>query len=185
MARSKPRSKPKPRPRPEPKPERKSTEKGWTQNALVSGVVPAVVAGLISFLVAHQQSDDSAKQALETQQIQEAGQLETAAGNLYQTTTSVYNFQMKCAGANLNWQQCANIAPDFNSYSAAVTSFGPASLDVKDQQASRLAASMGSAAAKMISVTSAAAGETQWNTMLNEYAALEGRCAQIIQGQVS
>ena len=176
---------PKPRPRPKNRDRDKGKGRleGWTQNALISGVVSAIVAGLIAYFIGHAQSQDAARQAQSAHQTQEAGQLENVASVLYQVSTNIYNFQLKCAGANLSWRQCASISPDFNSYSAATTAFGPASFNVTDQKASSLATSFDSAVSKVINAGSVSAAKSDWLTMLNLYTDLEARCAQLIKGQ--
>jgi len=43
---------------------------GLTGNALVTALISAIVSGVISFFVAHQQAQDSARQAVTGQQVQ-------------------------------------------------------------------------------------------------------------------
>jgi hypothetical protein len=163
-----------------------------TNNALVAGLiiglVTVILSGLVSYEVAErttrEQNQDAASQAESSEQTQEAAQLETAATTLYQTASSVFTFQLKCARESDTWRSCEGLAPGFNVYSTAISSFDADMFNIADQEASLLANSFSLAAAGTLNATTEADAETDWDNMLDGYINLIRRCGQIIQGQV-
>lgn len=153
-----------------------------TNNALVAGVVSAIVAGIIAFLVAHFQEQDAASQAHAVQEAQAAGQLETAANALYQSSTSVYNFQLKCSNGSETRKECAALAPSLNVFSADMTTFDADGLNIADKKAAGLAQEFAKGATDTIATPSTTQAKKLWSNMLTLYLELIGRCAQLIQG---
>lgn len=80
---------------PGPKPKRK-----WdflTNNAVVAGIVSAIVAGAISLMVAHDQIQDTHRQANASQQAAVADRIETDASRLYRDGLMVADHNISCA----------------------------------------------------------------------------------------
>ena len=156
-----------------------------TYNALVAGLVPAIVAGLtsllVSLLVTHFQDQDAASQARYGQQALAAGQLEAAATALYQGTTGVYNFQLRCIRTRQTWQDCAAQAPGLTNFSAGTTTFDAASANIADQAAAELAGQFANVSAGTVAAPSAAQGKSLWSKMVTLYLELIKRCGQLIQ----
>jgi hypothetical protein len=150
---------------------------------VVAGVISAIVAGTISFLISYQQNQDAAGQTRNAQQIQQAAQLETAAANLYQMTNNVFNFQLKCVGENLTWQQCANIAPDFDAWDVASNNFTADDYNTADQQAASLADGLTNEATATIGAKTREEAQKEWGKMLTVYVDLIFRCGLLIQGK--
>jgi Tfp pilus assembly protein PilV len=69
---------------------------GLTGNALVTALISAIVAGVISFAVAHYQVQDTDRQAVASQQVAVAGQVEAAATEFYKDTFPFSQQQMRC-----------------------------------------------------------------------------------------
>ena len=70
---------------------------GLTGNALLSGIIAAIVSGLISFYVVHWQSQAAARQAVTSQQVAAAVQLQSAAETFDQVVDHLYWSDVKCA----------------------------------------------------------------------------------------
>ena len=163
----------------------KAKNRELTYNALVAGVVSAVVAGLVSLMVSslvrHSQDQTAARQARAGQQALAAGQLEAAATALYQGTTGVYNFQLRCIRTRETWQHCAAEAPGLTNFSADTTTFDAASANVADQAAAELARQFANVSAGTVAALSAAQGKSLWSKMVALYLELIKRCGQLIQ----
>jgi type II secretory pathway pseudopilin PulG len=154
-----------------------------TNNAVVASVVSAIVAGVISYLVANYQGQDAARQAQDALQTQQAQQIEAAATALYHSTNDVYNYQLKCAGANLGRRQCAAMSPDIDTFAGDTTSLGADIFNVTDRKAGQLATNFNLMATKVINDVSAADAKSDWYKMLDMYLDLQSRCGQLIKGQ--
>jgi hypothetical protein len=117
----------------------KTKNRKLTRNALRADVVSAIVAGLVSLLVSllvtHSQEREAAGQARVGQQALAAGQLEAAATALYQGTTGVYDFQLKCTRTRQTWQDCAAQAPGLANFSAHTATFDAVGADIADPAA--------------------------------------------------
>ena len=159
-------------------------------NALVTGVVSAVVGCgiislLVSLLITRVQNENSASQAAIGQQVQAAGQLEAAANALYQGTTNAYNFQLLCTkGGHNTWEECAAQALQvYPSYNVAVATLNTDGSNIADRSAAELANQLGSESADTISARSSADATKLWYSMVTTYAALIGRCGQLVQAR--
>jgi hypothetical protein len=149
---------------------------GLTGSALVSGIVSAIVAGAISFLIAHYQSQDAARQAISGQQTAAIVQLETAANVFYQGTIALWTGCIQNPG-----QPCANeaIADPWATYQAT---FNADRLNVSDPRAAALAARLDDLADITITYGTFNA-EPYIGEMDTTYQQLIARCGQLVQGQ--
>lgn len=157
---------------------------GLTGNALVSGVVSAVVAGAISFGVAHQQSQDSARQAVAGQQASAAAQLEAAATTFYRDAQNLYVSRSSCDGKGA--PTCMVTPPSLTTYFSDQAAFNADQLNVSDSKASALARQLsGYVQETLSSVGDPQKSSTFDNDMGNSYYELVTRCGQIIQSRDS
>jgi len=161
-------------------------------SALVAGVVCSLIAALITFRLTHQLDQAAARQARAaqharvvrlqlTRQAQAAGQLEKAAQTLYQSTASVYRYQVKCAEAGHTWPVCAALDSRLGDFSATTATFDTDNFNLADSAATRLTAQFARFSIGTVEAASAAGGQQQWTAMVTAYLDLVKRCGQLIR----
>jgi hypothetical protein len=152
-----------------------------SNNAVVAAIVAGIISLVVSLVVTHIQNDNTNSQAANGQQVQSAQDLEAAATSLYQSTTDVYNYQLKCVPGG-TWQVCvAEALQIYPNYSSSVTAFGAASSNIVDRTASQLANQLGSEAGAMIQPQSLNDAHKLWYELVTTYTNLIGRCGKLVQ----
>ena len=170
-------------------------EKGKSKRALAASVLAAaVISAFITFLVTHHLDQDAARQARATwhasvvrqpltQQAQAAGQLEKAANALYQSTASVYRYQVECAEHTGNtWPVCSALDPRLGDFSATTATFDTDRFGLADAAANRLTLRFAHFSIGAVEASSAAGAQRQWTSMVTAYLDLIKRCGQLIRG---
>lgn len=157
---------------------------GLAANALVSGVVSAIVGGLIAFYVANWQSQDSAKQAAASVQIQQIAQLEEAAETLLIDSNSMSEYANKCPSKGVDSLTCVNKAPGYNDFMTNIDVLAADTHNVTDVRMKHYALAMLQTAQGMVfDVTAQARLDDRIKELIN-YNKLIDRCGQLVRGQL-
>jgi hypothetical protein len=169
-------------------------EKRKSKRALAASMLAAaVISAFITFLLTHHLDQDAARQARATQhaavvrqqltrQAQAAGQLEKAAATLYQSTASVYRYQVNCAEAGRTWPVCAALDPRLGDFSATTATFDTDRFALADAAATRLTTQFAHFSIGAVEASSAVGAQRQWTSMVTAYLDLIKRCGQLIRG---
>jgi hypothetical protein len=153
-----------------------------TNNAVVAGVVSAIVAGVISFAVAHYQAQDADRQAVASQQVAIASEVESEATRFSQDINSAFQWHVICY--KIPASACTEKKPDINAVFADEQQLDVALDNISDHDVSTsIQDLLGDASILFI-------GSQNQNDYLKyavkatgDYAAVTYYCGQIIQGQ--
>lgn len=151
---------------------------GLTGNALVSGIVSAIVAGVISLVIAHNQDQDAARQAVADQQTSAAVQLQTAANVYYEAAFALWG---NCE-QNL-YVACNNGTAAGSPFAVAQTAFNADLANVSDPRASALAAQLVNLIGTAIDMSGSEHPGMYMTPVVAVYQELIIRCGQLIRGQ--
>jgi hypothetical protein len=157
---------------------------GLTGNALVAGIVTGIVGGAISFYVARWQSQDSARQAIASQRIQEVIQLETDAKTFFLVAYGAYINRQECLGGTASSCNQADSSISSSPLISAENALGADLANVSDTAAKKDADSLTYYALQALSEDGTSQGFTAWESMNNAYDNLLARCGLLIQGRV-
>ena len=153
-----------------------------TNNAVVAAVVSAIVAGVISFAVAHYQAQDADRQAVASQQVAIASEVESEATRFSQDVNSAFQWHVVCY--KIPASACIEKKPDINAIFADEQQLDVALDNISDHDVSTsIQDLLGDASILFI-------GSQNQNDYLkyavkatDDYAAVTYYCGQIIQGQ--
>jgi hypothetical protein len=162
--------------------------KGFTNNALLSAIVSVIIAGVISFVVAHWQSQDAARQAVTAQQVQEVLQLETAAETFDQAAYSAYADGWQCAHrvASACQQEQVSVPGSTSAIDSPLSSAQNALIadmnNVSDPAVRTDASNLVDQVQGALTEDGSQQGTTAWTNASEAYAHLLIRCGQLIKG---
>lgn len=172
---------------PAPKPRRKRDF--FTSSTLGIAIISAVVSGVISFLVAHYQSQDSARQATATQQVQEVIQLEADVKAYYSDVVDISNAYVNCTRVPRASRSAACIPANLNNLEDPLIK-AQANIDadlpsISDDQVRGAAYRFEMAVLKQANaILSNKANDSDWIDVFSQYESILERCGQLIQGQI-
>jgi len=164
---------------------------GLTGNALLTTLISAIVSGVISFFVAHQQTQDSTRQAVTGQQVQQVIQLEADVKTFDDAASGIYQMRAYCDNIPASFQrpqECVvkgNIldSPAINALINSEDTLIPDLANISDpvvtEDTDRLEEYV------QLALYNAAnhQGVISWANANIEYSAVITRCGRIIQGQ--
>jgi len=164
---------------------RKKTRAILTNNAVVAGVVSAIVAGAISFAIAHYQSQDSARQAIASQQTQDVTQLEADVRTFDQLSTRTFVQRRKCASLAIVTPEC-KAAGTTNILDSPLISpemaLGADLANISDTVVSNDTNSFEYYALEALANASTDQGFIALKSMNDAYSKVIARCGQLIKG---
>jgi hypothetical protein len=172
-------------PAPAPKPRRKRDF--FTTSALGIAIVSAVVSGVISFLVAHYQSQGSARQATATQQVQEVIQLEADIKTLYLAAIELDTAYDNCIRIPKASRSAACSAANIDNLENPLIK-DQANVDadlpgISDDQVRGEAFRFETTMLKVANAILSNDNNLDWIDAFSQYESILTRCGQLIQGQ--
>jgi Tfp pilus assembly protein PilV len=165
--------------------DRQTGKNNWTAftgNPLAVALVAAVVAGVVSLGVNHFQNQDTARQAVSSQQTQELLQMQKTADTIDQDAQNVAIYAFRCSFKGKKWATCIFDAPDYFKLEADSDTLGTISDSTSDQQADSLALKLSTETEALMSSTSFDAGIKALGGVTNAQLDLDSRCGLLIQG---
>jgi hypothetical protein len=174
--------------RKQPKPNK--TFYGRTSSALITGLiiclVTVVLSGVVSFSVADRtsrgQSQDTARQAVSSQQLQELLQMQESADAADEDAQNVAVYAFKCSAKGKKWAACIFDAPDHVKLLADSDALGTIVDSTTGQQADSLALKLADEVNALITSSTVLAGIKDLGSIANTKLDLDQHCGQLIQG---
>lgn len=138
---------------------------------------------MVSYLVAHYQSEDSARQAVISQKVAVASQIEAKAEKFYLDANKAFGWRLTCYRTNT--ASCIAEKPDINTIFADEDSLDTELSDISNKSIHGLAKNLINDAGILLDNTKPASDFVSYNLQLgDDYGKLVFSCGQLIQGNI-
>jgi hypothetical protein len=145
---------------------------------LVAGGVVSLVVALVTGQV---QVGDANQQSRSGHQFQQWQELQSEALNEASRTREIYSFAQQCTDSKMNWQECANLDPNYDTWVSASDVMITTEENTDDQETRQLTEKLATISKNVVMAPSASAASRAEGQLWSAYEVLVGRLGVLIR----